>query len=212
MANDLGLKEIRLKGINDTAFVCPTPDQANDYAFRLSQQINDSGIRYNRAIAIARSGLDPAPFLLNAVGLNISMVRTVSYDGTKKSGHIKIIQPLRDKIVGENVLVLDCVIDSGETGEVVLDHVISRQPARVDMAGIYLKPESTLKPRYFVGTTDCWVISHYELPEVIPILRDKMLAQKMTDDEIRCELLAIGPADQVNYFLDRAISTRKASF
>ena len=62
-------------------------------------------------------------------------------DGTTSSGTIKILKDLDDPIEGENVLIVEDIIDSGRTLSYLIDYLKSKNPKSIKLCTLFDKPE-----------------------------------------------------------------------
>ncbi|WP_243666043.1 phosphoribosyltransferase [Vulcanisaeta sp. JCM 16159] len=65
------------------------------------------------------------------------------------------------------MLVVDDVTDTGKTLAVARDILRFYGAREVRTATLYVKPWSKIKPDYYVGTTDKWILFPWEVGEVI---------------------------------------------
>lgn len=61
--------------------------------------------------------------------------------GTKSTGVVKLIKDLDDSIVGKNVVVVEDIIDSGNTLSYLLKNLSDRKPASIKLCTLLDKPE-----------------------------------------------------------------------
>lgn len=84
--------------------------------------------------------------LLRASGLNeskISFIRYKSYEGTSTTGCVKQIIGLPDDIEGEDVIIVEDIVDTGLTAVKMIDDLKKKNPASVRFATLLFKPESS---------------------------------------------------------------------
>lgn len=92
--------------------------------------------------------------LLRAVGLNeskISFIRYKSYEGTSTTGCVKQLIGLPDGIEGEDVVIIEDIVDTGLTAVRMIEDLKEKNPASVKFATLLYKPESSqtgFKPDY----------------------------------------------------------------
>ncbi len=92
--------------------------------------------------------------LLRASGLNeskISFIRYKSYEGTSTTGSVKQIIGLPDDIEGEDVVIIEDIVDTGLTAVRMIEDLKQKNPASVKFATLLYKPESSqtgFKPDY----------------------------------------------------------------
>lgn len=59
----------------------------------------------------------------------------------KSSGNIKILKDLDDSIQGENILIVEDIIDSGRTLFYLLEYLKSKNPKSIKLCTLFDKPE-----------------------------------------------------------------------
>ncbi|MDO4302178.1 MAG: hypoxanthine phosphoribosyltransferase [Clostridia bacterium] len=62
-------------------------------------------------------------------------------NSTESSGNIKILKDLDDPIEGENLLIVEDIIDSGRTLHYLMDYLKSKKPKSVKLCTLFDKPE-----------------------------------------------------------------------
>lgn len=62
-------------------------------------------------------------------------------NGTESTGRVKIVKDLDEHIEGENVLVIEDIIDSGRTLAYLLDMLRARKPESIKLCTLLDKPE-----------------------------------------------------------------------
>ena len=72
----------------------------------------------------------------------IDFMSVSSYgDGTESSGIVRIIKDLDDSIIGENVLIVEDIIDSGRTLHYLIPVLKQRNPASIRLCALLNKPD-----------------------------------------------------------------------
>ena len=75
------------------------------------------------------------------VGCSIDFMRVSSYGrSTKSSGMVNVKMDLSEDIKGRHVLIVEDIIDSGNTLAAVLELLSSREPASLKLASLFSKP------------------------------------------------------------------------
>ncbi|MBI3385217.1 hypothetical protein HY030_03440, partial [Candidatus Gottesmanbacteria bacterium] len=73
---------------------------------------------------------------------------------------------------------------------------------RVDIATLFYKPFSKVKPNYFGYETRAWVIFPHEIRETIELLGKKWLASGLGKKEVTARFLKLGLSeDEVDFFV-----------
>lgn len=76
------------------------------------------------------------------VPVTIDFMSVSSYGGgTESSGHVKIVKDLDIPIEGENVIVVEDIIDSGRTLSHLMNLLKSRNPESIALCALLDKPE-----------------------------------------------------------------------
>lgn len=88
------------------------------------------------------------------VPVSFDFMSVSSYgDGTVSSGRVKIIKDLDDSIEGKDVLIVEDIIDSGNTLKYLIDLLNSRKPSSINICTLLDKPERRTSDVYveYVG-------------------------------------------------------------
>ena len=81
------------------------------------------------------------------VPVSIDFMSVSSYGaGTKSSGVVKIIKDLDESIEGKDVIVVEDIIDSGNTLSYLLEILKGRNPASICLVTMLDKPSRRVKP------------------------------------------------------------------
>jgi uncharacterized protein len=121
---------------------------------RLAAQIHASGWRFNQIVCIARGGLRVGDTLSRIFDQPLAIISTQSYggEGGTVRGEITIAEQMTmtTPSVGDRVLVVDDLVDSGITLEVVRRHLLERQPHVKDLrtAVLWCKACSKVVPDF----------------------------------------------------------------
>ncbi len=75
----------------------------------------------------------------------ISFVKLASYQGTQTTGKVKELIGLNEDLTGRTVVVLEDIVDTGITIEMVIEQLKSHNPAEVQVATLLLKPDALQK-------------------------------------------------------------------
>ena len=117
-------------------------------------------------------------------------IRTSSYTGVdqrSKTVRVHAIDYLVSRLSAEDrLLLIDDVFDSGLSLEAVIQELSKRcrrnLPENIRIATAYYKPSrnrSSMKPEYFVRSTDQWLVFPHELQG---LSREEILAHKPVDE------------------------------
>lgn len=155
-----------------------TADQQLRDSFRMAKAIYDSNWIPDLLIGLWRGGTPIAIsihefFVYKGIKLLHMPVKCSSYTGNKQTHELQIDFPenFMDKIsVGTKVLLVDDTFDSGLT-TAKLKEILSARGADVRIAVLIWKPannKTNIKPDYYVGTTDKWIVFPHELEDLTP--------------------------------------------
>jgi hypoxanthine phosphoribosyltransferase len=72
--------------------------------------------------------------------VKVDFIGTTSYEGTKSSGVVRITSDLSRPIQGEDVLLVEDIVDTGLTMRYLLENLETRQPASVKVCALLEKP------------------------------------------------------------------------
>jgi hypoxanthine phosphoribosyltransferase len=83
-----------------------------------------------------------------------AFVRLASYSGTQSTGEVRTILDLDIPIAGRDVIVVEDIIDTGNTLHFFLEQLQARGPASLRVAALLFKPEALVHkdiPQDFIG-------------------------------------------------------------
>ena len=113
------------------------------------------------------------------IPLRVDFLGTQSYgEGTSSSGVVQITQDLTKPIEGENVLIVEDIVDTGLTISHLLDLLRVRKPASVKVCALLHKPARTriavpvdylgftIEDRFVVGYGLDWAEKYRNLPSI----------------------------------------------
>ncbi|KGI55732.1 phosphoribosyltransferase [Campylobacter sp. MIT 97-5078] len=128
----------------------------------LAKQIR-SDFNPDAIVAVARGGMTLGHFL--AMHINTRLIFTLNsihYDDTAKLGHIEIFNvPELSKF--NKVLIVDDIIDSGETMQEILRILKEKFPnIEFKVASLFYKDQALLEPEFKVKKTDEWIEFFWE--------------------------------------------------
>jgi hypoxanthine phosphoribosyltransferase len=131
-------------------------DDYNTLVERLALSAHESGYKFNQIICIARGGLRVGDVLSRIFDLPLAILSTHSYtaEGGTIRGELVIAEHMtmtRPRL-GDRILLVDDMVDSGHTLEAVYKELPKRFPhiTEIRTAVLWWKGCSTFKPDYFV--------------------------------------------------------------
>lgn len=87
--------------------------------------------------------------LMRAITLpcTVDFMAVSSYGaGTTSSGQVKIVKDLSEHIEGKDVIVVEDILDSGNTLSYLLKYLQGRKPASIKLCALLDKPDRRVKP------------------------------------------------------------------
>ena len=75
----------------------------------------------------------------------LSFVKLASYDGTCSTGCVKSLIGLNNSIEGRHVIIVEDIVDTGESIEHMIKELEARNPASVEVCTLFFKPDSYRK-------------------------------------------------------------------
>ncbi|MBU1198976.1 MAG: phosphoribosyltransferase [Nanoarchaeota archaeon] len=132
----------------------------------LAEKVEKNGFKPDLIVGISRGGWVPASLVsdfLN-VGFVVSVgVKSYAAVGVKKQPIIR--ENLGMDIQNMNVLVVDDIVDTGETLKLIKDHLEDLGASEIKSVVMHLKPWAKIKPDYFVEETTNWPVYPWESAE-----------------------------------------------
>lgn len=125
---------------------------------RLAMRILDSGFRPECIVAIARGGYVPARILCDYLGVGeLASLRIVHYRaGATKEKRARLVAPLNLPVAGKKVLLVDDLIDTGETFQVALAHLLARGAGELRSAVMLVKPGAGAEADFVARRLRAW--------------------------------------------------------
>ncbi|MBA7622032.1 Hypoxanthine-guanine phosphoribosyltransferase [subsurface metagenome] len=117
--------------------------------------------------------------------LEVEFIRLSSYGGAmESSGKIKVVQGLRAKVIGRDVLVIEDIVDTGLSISFLLDYLRKRKPASLKLCALTDKPSRrqvpvtidylgfTVPNKFIVGYGIDWDEKFRYLPDICTLEDD----------------------------------------
>jgi hypoxanthine phosphoribosyltransferase len=144
---------------------------------RLAVKVNESGWSFNQIVCIARGGLRVGDTLSRIFKLPLAIISTQSYTGKagKERGRLTVAEhmTMTTPTLGERVLLVDDLVDSGVTLDVVKRHLLETYPAIEDLrtAVLWYKACSKSAPDYCVEylPDNPWIHQPFEPYELMSV-------------------------------------------
>ena len=163
-----------------------TWDAYNRLVERLALNVHESGYRFNQIICVARGGLRVGDVLSRIYELPLAILSTHSYtsEGGTIRGELVIAEhmTMTKPHLGDRVLLVDDMVDSGHTLDAVHAELPKRFPhiTALKTAVLWWKQCSVFKPDYYVEylADNPWIHQPFE---VYDTLRPEELAHRLKD-------------------------------
>ena len=113
---------------------------------------------FDAILGIARGGLSMAQMLGEYYDLrDVYAINTIGYEDTEKKTSVEVFN-IPDLRAAKQVLVVDDIVDSGDTLVEVLSVLHERYPSITFLtASIFYKPTAQIKPTWYVKEPTGWV-------------------------------------------------------
>ena len=154
---------------SELEFEVPTWNQIYKMLLNLAKRIRKTGFKPDIIVGVSRGGWAPARVLSDLLdNPNLANVRAEFYLGVAETkGEPTLTQPVSTTVTGKKVLVVDEVADTGKSLKLVKEHLIEQGATEVEIATVYYKPWSIVKPDYYEKETRCWVVFPWEIKETV---------------------------------------------
>ena len=151
-------------------------DEYNALVERLAHKVHESGYEFNQIICIARGGLRVGDVLSRIYEQPLAILSTHSYtsEGGTIRGELVIAEhmTMTKPRLGDRVLLVDDMVDSGHTLEAVHKELPKRFPhiTAQRTAVLWWKACSVFKPDYFVEylPDNPWIHQPFEVYDNLP--------------------------------------------
>jgi hypoxanthine phosphoribosyltransferase len=127
-----------------------TQDEISQAVARLASEIRqDYQGKQPLLIGILKGSFVFMADLIRELGLpvEVDFVKLSSYgSGTETSGKVKVVQGLKTKVKGRDVLVVEDIVDTGLTVSFLLDYLRKKKPASLKLCALTDKPSRHKAP------------------------------------------------------------------
>lgn len=132
----------------------------------LANKIISSSLQFELVIGIARGGIPLAMVVADRLGVKLDIVNVKSYIAINKRKTPKIVSTLTEKIKGKTILLVDDLVDNGDTMNTVIDYLKDEGPLDIKTAVLFKKPWSKFQPDFFIELVTQWIVFPWEVEEV----------------------------------------------
>lgn len=142
------MKEVTYEGLTFEPYI--TKDQIATRVSELGKQImDDCGDARPLFVCVLNGAFPFASDLFRAVeGIDaeITFIRLKSYEGTQSAGTVKEVIGLHEDIKGRTVIVVEDIVDTGNTIYRLINDLKAKEPAQVKIATLLFKPDALVCP------------------------------------------------------------------
>ena len=140
--------------------------QYGEMVTKLADSVATSGEKFDLVIGIARGGMPVAMVVADKLGIKVDFLNVKSYTDVGERVKPKILSTITEKITNKRVLIVDDLVDGGDTMETITDYLSTQKPISIRTAVLFTKPWSTFTPDFSLRVVDNWVVFPYERGEV----------------------------------------------
>ena len=133
---------------------------------KIAENIASSGKKFDLVIGIARGGIPVAMVVADRLGTRIDFINVKSYTDVGERVKPRILSTITEDILGKRVLLVDDLVDGGDTMKTVTRYLHSEGPKTLKTAALFTKPWSSFHPDYSLKVVDSWIVFPYERGEV----------------------------------------------
>jgi len=134
-------------------------------AAALAEKVRANGKHYDLVVGIARGGIPVAMAVSDHLNVKIDFVNVKSYTDFGKRTAPRILSTLTEDIEGKDILLVDDLVDQGDTLASMKKYLGDQKPRILDTAVMFKKPWSKTEPDYFLESVTEWVVFPFELGE-----------------------------------------------
>ena len=132
----------------------------------LAGKVREGPEQFDLVVGVARGGIPVAMVVSDRLDVRIDFINVKSYTDIAKRAAPKIVSTLTEEVTGKRVLVVDDLVDQGDTLAFITDHLRSQGPKSLRTAVLFKKPWSKTEPDYYLETVDKWIVFPFEVSEV----------------------------------------------
>ena len=132
----------------------------------LAEKVRAKGRHYDLVVGIARGGIPVAMVVSDHLDVKIDFVNVKSYNDIGRRTAPRILSTLVEGVLQKDVLLVDDLVDQGDTLVFMKKYLADQKPRSLDTAVLFRKPWSKVEPDYFLETVSEWIVFPFELGEV----------------------------------------------
>ena len=123
-------------------------DEISNIVSEIANKINASNTEKPLFIAVMNGAFLFAADIMREITLQdaeISFIKLASYEGTESTGDVKELIGLSDNISGKNIIILEDIIDTGNTLEKIISMLEDKNIQSLKIATLLFKPKAYKK-------------------------------------------------------------------
>lgn len=132
----------------------------------LAERIRSQPESYDLIVGVARGGIPVAMVVSDHLDVKLDIINVKSYGGIEERVTPRILSTLTEAVEGKRVLLVDDLVDQGDTMDTVSDFLRKQSPAILKTAVLFKKPWTKTEPDYFLEVVDKWIVFPWEHGEV----------------------------------------------
>ena len=147
------MKQVSYNGLTFVPFLerDTIAKRVNEIAAQIKQDTPQGSVPL--FICVLNGAFPFASDLFRAVDMDaeITFIRLKSYEGTGTTGVVKQVMGLNEDIKGRRVIIIEDIIDTGNTIKRLVEDLSKMEPADIKVATLLFKPQSVkcdIKPDY----------------------------------------------------------------
>ncbi len=142
------MKEVSYEGLTFEPYI--TKDRIDARVAELGRQIeHDCAGKSPLFICVLNGAFPFASDLFRAaesIDAEITFIRLKSYEGTQSSGAVKEVIGLHEDIKGRTVIIVEDIVDTGNTIYRLIKDLEKKEPAEIKVATLLFKPDALVRP------------------------------------------------------------------
>jgi hypoxanthine phosphoribosyltransferase len=142
-----------------------TWSEYGNLAAALAEKVRSNGKHYDLVVGIARGGIPVAMVVSDHLNVKIDFVNVKSYSDIGKRVPPRILSTLTEGIEGKDILLVDDLVDQGDTLASMKKYLSDQKPRTLDTAVMFKKPWSKTEPDFYLESVTEWVVFPFELGE-----------------------------------------------
>jgi uncharacterized protein len=131
----------------------------------LAEKVRANRKKYDLVVGIVRGGIPVAMVVSDHLGTRIDFLNVKSYHDIGKRTAPRILSTLTEPVKGKSVLLVDDLVDQGDTISFLKGYLMDQKPKSLETAVLFRKPWAKTEPDYFLELVTEWIVFPFELGE-----------------------------------------------